>query len=597
MQFLTDSHIHQFRSLGRLAYLCLFAYFTAVPLFAQNRPLDRSEAVRDEALRKMEERGVTSMEDDRNVVEVADVDDTPFGVDLLSIHLLSHQNQADMSAAPGSESIVVDSSLPAPDDITLRLQPYLGQPMSMKLLTEISGEIVIAWRQSDYPLVDVYFPEQNITGGKLQIVVREALLGEKRTEGTVNSKPEYLISQLRVETGDRINRRIVETDLDWLNENPIRQVNLIYERGESDGTSDIVLDVTEEKPFSAYAGFANTGVDTTGEEEWNFGFTYYNPFQLEHLLGYHFATDLEWDNLEAHSVYYQAFLPWRHTLTLVGAHVTSESLPFLPTMVEGESRQFSVEYRIPLERPPFNRNWKHAFTAAFDYKSTNTDLLFGGLTFFNTDVQIGQFRGAYDAIVRGDDGVTRGAVGIVGAPGDMFDNNDDASFGLARPGSDASYFYAFAEIERLQNLPCGAKLRFKMHAQGSGDRLNSTEQLLAGGYQTVRGFDESLIRGDSGIITTLELISPEFSVCNYFGGPGGDAWNAIAFWDAAALDISDPLVGEVSPSIQSLGFGLNCRIGENGTARAAYGWEVQSHGLLPTDDNGGKFHFGLTYIY
>lgn len=584
------------RVLPTIAALIVWSGLTAM---GQNRPLVRAEAVRDEVIREQESRGGAVMEDDRDLEKDgdADVDDTPFGVDLRSIHLISHQDKATMSAAPGSESIVIDPELPAPVDLSSRLEPFVGQPMSMKLLSEIGKEIVLAWRNSDYPLVDVYYPEQNITGGMLQVVVREAVLGEKSTDGAVNSNPQYLLSQLRVESGDRINRRVVESDLDWLNENPIRQVNLIYERGEEDGTSDIVLDVKEENPLHAYAGFANTGVESTGEEEWSFGFNYYNPFKLEHMFGYHFATDLEWDNLQAHSLYYQAFLPWRHTLSFLGAYVSSESLPFLPTMVEGESRQFSVEYRIPLSRPSFNRNWRHSVTAAFDYKSTNTDLLFGGFSFFGTEVQVGQFRGAYDVLVRDDTGVTRGSIGLVGSPGDMFHNNDDFSFDLARPGSDASYFYAFAELERLQNLPGGAKLRFNMQAQGTSDRLSSTEQILGGGYLTVRGFDESVIRGDSGIITTLELISPDFSVCNYFGGPGGDTWNAIAFWDAAAFDISNALPGEVSPSIQSLGLGINCRLGERGTARAAYGWGIQDHGLLPTDDDGGKFHFGVTLIY
>ncbi|MAS92711.1 MAG: hypothetical protein CMO55_05885 [Verrucomicrobiales bacterium] len=597
MRFRTDMIFRKTGFAWVFPTIATLLVWSGIVAVGQNRPLERAESVREEVLREMEQRGAASMSDDRDVVEDTNVDDTPFGVDLRSIHLISHQDKATMSAAPGSDPVVIDSELPAPEGLVARLTPFVGQPMSMKLLSEVGNEIVLAWRDSDYPLVDVYYPEQNITGGKLQVVVREAVLGDKSTDGTVNSKPEYLLSQLRVESGDRINRRVVESDLDWLNENPIRQVNLIYERGETDGTSDIVLDVTEENPLRAYAGFANTGVESTGEEEWSFGFNYYNPFQLEHMFGYHFATDLEWDNLEAHSFYYQAFLPWRHTLSFLGAYVSSESLPSFPTMVEGQSRQFSIEYRIPLERPSFNRNWRHSITAAFDYKSTNTDLIFGGFTFFGTDVQVGQFRTAYDVLVRDDSGVTRAAVGFVASPGDMFDNNDDFSFGLARAGSTADYFYAFAELERLQDLPGGAKLRFKMHAQGSSDRLSSTEQLLAGGYQTVRGFDESLIRGDSGILTTLELISPDFSLCNSLGGPGGDTWNGILFWDAAALDISDALPGEISPSIQSIGLGLNCRFSDWGTARAAYGWEVQSHGLLPTDDDGGKFHFGFTLIY
>ncbi|MEM9017720.1 MAG: ShlB/FhaC/HecB family hemolysin secretion/activation protein, partial [Verrucomicrobiota bacterium] len=540
-------------------------------------------------------------------------DTTPLGVDVKSIVLISHQEKATMDSSPGSDSIVIDSELPAPDSLGDSLTPFLGQPISMALLSEIGKSVVLAWRESDYPLVDVYYPEQNITGGKLQIVVREAVLGTKSTEGAVVTREDYLLNNIRVENGERVNRRIVETDLDWLNENPIRQVNLIYARGSVDGTSDIVLDVQEEKPISAYVGFANTGVAQTGEEEWSFGFNWSNPGKREHLIGYHFATDLEWDNLHAHTVFYQAFLPWRHILGVIGSHVTSESISTVPSSVEGLSRQLTFEYEVPLMRPRFNRKWRHSVKVAFDYKSTNTDLLAGGTSFFGTEVEVGQFRAQYDASVPDELGYTDFTLGLVASPGELFENNDDFSFDQARLGSEASYWYGFGELERGWRLPRDFSFVFRFTGQATSDRLNVTEQILGGGYRTVRGYDESLIRGDSGFIANFELVSPEFHLLparketDSVSGKGGkqlvtrvrqiDGWNAIAFVDGAAFDISDALPGEISPSLSSIGVGLRCRVGEMGYARASYGWSLDSHGLLPGEDEGGRFHFGLTMDY
>ncbi|MEZ5434431.1 MAG: hypothetical protein R3F31_25355 [Verrucomicrobiales bacterium] len=96
-------------------------------------------------------------------------------------------------------------------------------------------------------------------------MVREAVLGEVRTEGVRHASPEYLKKQIRIAAGERINRKVVEADLDWLNENPARRVDLIYARGEADGTSDIILKTDEQKPVNFYTGFANTGLDLTGE--------------------------------------------------------------------------------------------------------------------------------------------------------------------------------------------------------------------------------------------------------------------------------------------------------------------------------------------
>ena len=136
-----------------------------------------------------------------------------------------------------------------------------------------------------------------------------------------------------------------------------------------------------------------------------------------------------------------------------------------------------------------------------------------------------------------------------------------------------------------------------MSGQASSDRLTATEQVLAGGYDSVRGFNESVVRGDSGFLSSIELISPDFSVGDRLGQTLQDTWNAFLFYDAAALSISDPLPGEVSPSLQGAGIGLNCRFSDRGFARASYGWALDSRGVAPADETGGKFHFGITLTY
>ncbi|MEM6278274.1 MAG: ShlB/FhaC/HecB family hemolysin secretion/activation protein, partial [Verrucomicrobiota bacterium] len=339
-----------------------------------------------------------------------------------------------------------------------------------------------------------------------------------------------------------------------------------------------------------------TGVNFTGQEEWSLGFTLSNPGRREHTLGYNFTSDLEWDNLHAHSLFYAAYLPWRHIFQVAGAHVTSEALDNTVTDTNGLSRQLSFNYRIPLQRPDFNPSWRHYFTFAFDYKSTNTDLIFGGVNIFDNDLEVGQFRAAYEIDVPDDHGLTRASIGLVASPGDMFGNNNDASFDLARIGSEANYYYFYGELERLQRLPLDLTLRLKLRGQATSDRLTATEQLLAGGYNTVRGFDEAVIRGDSGLISNLELISPEFSLAGLFGLTCDDNWNALVFHDAAVMGISESFPAESGQSLQSAGLGLTCSLGERGSARMSYGWELSSEGILEPQ-SGGKFHFGFVLQY
>jgi len=228
---------------------------------------------------------------------------------------------------------------------------YIGKDVTLARLQEMTTAIIKAYRASDYPLVDVYLPEQDITKGKIQIVIREAVLGQIKVDGATNSNPRYLIRQIRLKPGDRINSRGLEADVEWLNESPGRNVDLIYERGQTDGTSDLVLKTEDLRPIQAYVGYGNTGINQTGQTEWAGGSIWNNILGTEQSASYGFSGDDDLDNLNVHSLIYQSLLPWRHALELFGAYVISSSNPLdeaFPLTVDGESIQGTGNYRIPL---------------------------------------------------------------------------------------------------------------------------------------------------------------------------------------------------------------------------------------------------------
>jgi len=568
---------------------------------AQSRALDKAKSQRagvvPQAAPPTEARNETQKSDTPETAP----DATPLGVDVAAIRLIAHQDKTDPSPSPGSEPVEIDPAVLAPSALPALLQTYIGKPVSMALLADLAKAVIEAWRDEDYPIVDVYFPEQNITGGKIQVVVREALLGEVRINDVLHSDPVYIRDNIRLSPGDRIARRTLEADLDWLNRNPIRQTNLIYDRGEADGTSDVILDTTEEDPFTAYVGFANTGVPLTGENEWSAGFNWLNPFGPEHTFGYQYGADAEFETLESHTALYRAFLPWRHELRFLGAAVFSDVAadPLDPAGVGigGENLQATLDYVVPLPRPRGFRGLRHEFLAGVDWKSTNTDLIFGGFNAIASSAEVFQFRTAYEASWRDKLGYNLFTVASVWSPGNVLNHNDDTSFDELRDGATADYWYGFAEIERGFDLPADYRLVLRGQGHITDDRLLSTEQLLAGGYLTVRGFDENLVRGDSGGIVNVELISPTFSLLGRCGFEGKDEWTTFAFYDGAFLDISDPLAGEVSPALQSAGLGFTCKIAETAHLRAAYGWALETSGIDERGLPAGRMHFGVTVEY
>lgn len=522
-----------------------------------------------------------------------DGDPKPLGVNLLGLHLISKPTKRlpkDMRMV-----MVVDPALHLPPGLADSLQhEYLGQPLSMALLNRLVKRINKAYQATDFPLVDSYLPEQDITSGHVQVMVREAVLGAVRVEGARHSNPDYMIRQVRLQPGARIDTSVVGKDAAWLNENPIRTVNIVYERGAKEGTSDLILKTTEVNPFQAYAGYANSGLVATGLNEVTAGFNWYQMLGSEQSLSYQFSANQELDALKSHALVWGIPFPWRHRLQLIGVHADNAvqtGPPGTTLGITGRSRQFTAAYSIPLHSAWSRVRPKLTFAA--DYKSTTSDVLFGGQSLASSDAEVMQFRGGFDVVVSDPLGYTRFAASAVYSPGNLLSRNTYEAFDQLRAGSQVEYWYAVAELERLIRLPKECSIALFVAGQYSNDRLLPTEQTLAGGYRTVRGYDESSARGDSGIRGSIEFNFPVMHLAGWTGKE--DTLNTFLFYDAAYLTSVGDLASEPDQKLQSAGLGLRYNLDDHFDLRLAYGWTFNHEGIQNVRD--GRLHFGMNVRY
>ncbi|MEM1296584.1 MAG: POTRA domain-containing protein, partial [Verrucomicrobiota bacterium] len=310
---------------------------------------------------------------------------------LKGLVLLPRQEQVNQfPGESGKVSVGIDG---APDNLEGELQGFLDQPLTLNLLAQVNRTINRVYREDDRPVVDAYLPEQDVSSGVVQLIVTEGLLGTIRVEGAERSNPDYLTRQIRTQPGESIRQSELGWDLDWLNDHPFRRVKMIFEPGETEGTTDIVLQTTDEKPLRLHTGIDNTGLDLTGENQWDFGITWGRVFNTEQIAAYQYTTDVEFESLEAHSLFYRIPLPWRHRIDLVGAYVTSSAEVLSGDEligVGGESTLAGAEYVIPI-RPRFFDLSRSELSFGADYKTTNSDLEFGGLSVFDETASILQF--------------------------------------------------------------------------------------------------------------------------------------------------------------------------------------------------------------
>lgn len=484
---------------------------------------------------------------------------------------------------------------------------YIGQPVSLRSLNELNRDVVSFYARHDYPVVDVVIPEQDITGGVVQLVVIKGRLGQVRTEGNKHFADELLASQIRVPRGGELRQSEVLSNVEWLNRNPFRHVDLVYTPGHDRGETDLILRTRDRFPLRVYGGYEDSGNLQTGFDRWMVGFNWGNVLGLDHQLNYQFTFNQNIDRFMAHSGSYVVPLPWQHEFSVFASHAEIEADPdAFPGAgglfdLSGRSWQVSTRYMVPL--PKFE-NYSHEVALNYDFKTTNNFLEFGGLEVFDNDVDISQFRLTYSGSRPDDWGRTSLSANLVYSPGGMTSHNKNQYFREFDEFARSNYVYTRLELQRIQRLPYDFSLIGTGTFQLSNRNLLSSEQIGAGGSRSVRGYDDRIVNGDEGVILNLELRSPTFSLAEWMGFNNiRDELQFLVFWDFAHIARVDTLPGQDSSvNISSVGPGLRYSISPNFSLRFDYGFQLKdvsdSTMLTGIDrDISSRAHLGVILSY
>lgn len=503
----------------------------------------------------------------------------------------------DVSALAGDEA----------DAVTSALRPFIGKPLTQQGLKEISRAVVVAYRNEGRPLVDVTFPPQDVTGGTVQLLVMEFRLGGIGVAGNEWFDESQYRDGLAQEEGKTIDVDRLRRGLNQLNENPFREVNAVLKPGASLGETDIGLEVKERFPLRLYASYDNTGLPATGRDRWSAGFNWGNAFWAGHRLSYQFtaSSDLFEDRnrgaglpddprFMAHAFTYAVPLPWLDTLEVFGSYVQQvpDVGPFFGQV--GESWQASMRYRHNLASP----GWmQHAVTAGFDYKSSNNDLSFGGTSVFASETDVDQFLARYDFTAADGWGQTSVSNVLYVSPGGMSDNNTDQAYAAAgQVGVDAQYVYDTLTITRATRLPLGASWVIRAKGQIADGNLPASEQLGAGGMDSVRGYEERAVNRATGVLVSSEIRSPSFPLLGNATDTADDQAQVLAFWDYGWVNDKETVPGvRRDVSIQGAGVGARYVLDRYLSIRFDYGWQLRA--LPGRSERGSRGVVSVTLSY
>ncbi len=487
-----------------------------------------------------------------------------------------------------SQGVDVDQGLALLNDPAIRakLQDFIGKPLFTGDLPRISQLILDWYRAHDLPVVDVAYPEQDISTGTVQAVVTVYRLGKVKFEGNQWFSDQLLRSEMNIAPGNPIDFGTLRNDLNRLNNNSFRQVNAVLARGDEVGFTDIDVTVQDRFPLRVYAGYDNNGVPVTGRDEYSAGFNYGNLFGLDHQISYRFITTPDlWQTRSrgaghsndprfmAHSLTYSAPLPWGDTLNVFGSYV--QQVPNVGANFDqvGHSLQLSLRYLKPL---PTIGTITQSVQGGFDYKRSDNNLAFGGTQIFAATTNVEQFLLIYDATRTDSWGQTALENQLVYSPGGLSDGNKTPVFiASGVTGAKANYLYDNLQITRVDFLPWQFSTMIRLDGQLATGELLPSEQIGAGGVDSVRGYNPRTANGTRGLLGSVELHSPTYNPLQRLGLPVDDTGQLLAFYDAGFVSDLNAQTGQPkSASLQSLGFGARYSAGRYLDVRFDYGWQL-----------------------
>ena len=479
------------------------------------------------------------------------------------------------------------------------INPYLGQPLTMGGLDTLSRDLVLYYRGKGRSVVNIVVPEQAVEGGVIQVLVMEGKLAAVKVQGNKWFDSNFLAAQVRAESGDIIEMDRVRADVEWLNNNPFRQVNLFFTPGTDAGSTDIVLETKDRFPVRFYGGYEDTGNSVTGYERWLVGFNWGNAFGLDHQMNFQYMTDSNLDRFQAYAGSYIIPLPWRHTLSFYGSYSNSEA-EISPQHLEGYSWQVGSRYNIPLP----GTNWlRHSIDIGYDFKRSNNNLAFGGIDVYANATDISEWSLTYKGTAEDPLGKTTLVISGYVSPGGMSGDGDDTAYQQARAGADTEFSYVRFVAQRETKLPKEFTHVLRATGQVADGNLLPSEQLGFGGYDSIRGYTQNIWNADEGWMLTNELRFPPISISALFSNPMGRDWandkfQFLFFWDYGVASNRYTVPGEHRyTTFNSIGPGFRYTIGQYLSVRFDYGIVLNNLNSNVSSDYEHNLSLGVTLSY
>ncbi len=502
---------HIARVFPRIALLVLILCI-GVPAFAQ------SQADFQEAARQVEQLQREAREQiQRDVESALPPDRAPSGIDTRSL-----LPKVDASAAGAGcreiREIVISGAPNLPDAVREHItRTFSGRCLGVVEIEQILGEVTQYYIKHGLITTRAYLPQQDISSGKLEILVLEGVIGKIIIQdGGSNSIGS---NAFPTSDGDLLNLRDLEQGIDQINKLSSNNARMEIQPGDKAGESVVVINNSPGVPFHASLSADNHGSASTGKNQIGVALTADRLLGLNELLLFTHRESRPHDRARKYSGSNSLnfVVPFGYS-TLSLSLSRSEYVSTLRTLsgLELKSNGRSAIDSVGLDRVLYrNQSARWSVAGLLSTKSSRNFLADQFLSVSSRDLTTLDLDTSVTTFFMG--GMTM--LGLGYSQGLRLAGALDDPNGLPNDAPRAQfkkYRYTFYYSKPFQLA--GSRFTFSSSFMGQHavTTLYGSEQIGIGGNSSVRGFVNNTLSGDSGYYIRNELsVHPTLSIGNH----------------------------------------------------------------------------------
>lgn len=418
-----------------------------------------------------------------------------------------------------------------------------------------------------------FIPNKKIENKTLIINIIESRINKIKVTGNKHTKTGYIKNSLHQKEGDIVYIPEIRNDIIKFNRNNDVKLKAAIQKGSEFGTSDVILNLSETRPFHINGIFNNTGRNTVGV------LTGGVNVQHDSLIGYRDRLSVSYlRGRSLSSVASNYSFPLGHSGLRVGglfgydnSSITSGAFKDLD--IKGRTFNYSIYASKPLiDKQKFRLHSSFSLNA-----KNNTTYMLG--------YPMSEFLGTPDPKVRS---MTFSLTGVKYDKTGQWVASSSFTEGLKILRGTHGFSKFTARASRVQSLGNGFILILSGKTQLSPDDLPAIEQMQIGGYSSVRGYQEGALIGRNGYVFNSELRFPIFILPKAINKcPIRNKFQGVAFAETGSVY---SLRETTQHNLTSVGLGIRVKLTKFLTGRVDYGFGLINRSSdLPT----AKLHFGI----